>query len=108
MDFSFINIFVWLLAAFYGIAGLAPLLNWEKTSQQYQQWGFPSWFGLVTAIFEVAVGVFLILPQTRMAGAALGCAIMVAAIATLFRCKEYSHAVPPTIVLSVTLAMMLF
>jgi len=96
------TIFVWLVAVFYAVAGVAPLGKFSDTSKQYVAWGYPTWFPFVTAVLEVAVGVLLVLPAMLMAGVGLGVLIMLAAIATLIRSKEYSHAIAPVVVLVVT------
>lgn len=96
------NLFVWLMAAFFIVAGLAPLIAFAKTSKQYQGWGYPAWFPFVTAALEVLVGILLLSPETRVVGAVLGVLIMIAAIVTVLRNKEYAHAVPPTVVLVLT------
>lgn len=102
MDFDWGTIFVWVMAAFYVLSGIGPLANMKKTSAQYVGWGYPSWWPFVTAVFEVVIGVLLVSPQTRMAGVVLGVLVMLAAIATVLRAKEYGHAVPPVIVLVLT------
>lgn len=102
MDFSWAQAFVWLVAAFYILAGVGPLANMKKSSAQYVGWGYPAYWPYVTAVMEVAVGILLFLPQYRMAGVALGIAIMLVAIGTVVRAKEYSHAVPPAVVAIVT------
>lgn len=103
------TIFVWVMAAFYAIAGVAPLANQKKTGAQYEAWGYPAWFSFVTAVCEVAVAVLLLLPQAelQLAGIAFGVLIMVAAIITLIRKKEYSHTIPPIVVLVLTALLLL-
>ena len=96
------TIFVWVMAVFYILSGVVPLLSLEKTSAQYKGWGYPTWFPFVTAVFEVAIGLLFLWSQTRMAGVALGVLVMLAAIGTVLRAKEYAHAIPPTIVLILT------
>lgn len=94
--------FVLALALFYAVAGLVPLLRMEASGARYVQWGYPPWFPYVTAALEVLVALLLPWTQTRFAGAVLGIVIMVAAIATVLRSKEYSHALPPAIVMVLT------
>lgn len=99
---SLSTIFVWVMAAFYAIAGVGPLAKLEKAKEEYKRWGYPTWWPFVTAVVEVVIGALFISPQTRFAGAVLGVLVMIVAIGTVLRCKEYKHAIPPTIVLVLT------
>ncbi len=48
------------------------------------------------------MGIMFLLPALAFEGAVLGMLIMVVAIATVLRSREYAHAIPPTVVLLVT------
>lgn len=95
MGISASTIFVWFMSAFYIIAGIAPLGNLKRSRPQYVEWGYPGWWVFVTAVMEALVGILIFYPQTRVPGAALGVAIMLVAIGTLVRKKEYKHALLP-------------
>ena len=101
-ELTIANILARLVAAFFAIGAVT---NWTLPGtfrQNYARWGYPGWFHYVTAVLELAVAIFLFFPSTRVAGAALGVAVMAAAIATLLRHREYSRAVVPAVVLMLT------
>ncbi|EQB11119.1 DoxX family protein [Sphingobium lactosutens] len=83
------------LAAFFLIGGLVNGTASDATMAQYVAWGYPRWFPYVTAAMEGASVILLILARTRLVGAALGTAVMTAALATLIRAGEYLYAATP-------------
>jgi hypothetical protein len=60
--------------------------------------GYPHWFHFVTGSLELATAVLLAKARTRLWGSALGCTVMLAALATVALHGEYGHGVPPLIV----------
>ncbi len=96
---SIASILAWVLTAFFVVGGI---VNWAAPAgikKDYRRWGYPRWFHYVTAILEFSVSVLLFFPETRLWGAAMGAAVMAAALGTLVIHREYAHAIAPAIVL---------
>jgi len=66
---------------------------------EFLRWGYPAWWNFVTAVFEVLSAALIVLPQTRIWGLALGAMVLVAAIATVTRRRDYKH-LPPGVALA--------
>lgn len=90
----------WLLAAFFLIGAVANFNASEQVRSDYANWGYPDWFHYVTAALEFLTAVLLARGKTRLAGSALGAAVMLAAAMTLFMHGGYSHALVPLVVLT--------
>jgi hypothetical protein len=65
---------------------------------EYRRWGYPDWFHFVSGSMELAVALLLLKNVTRPFGVALGSSIMLVAIATVIRHREYRRAATPFIV----------
>lgn len=92
----------WVFYVVTGVFALGAIINLiapGSIREDYTRWGYPNGFRFVTAALEALAVVLILLPSTRLAGLALGGLIMLAAIATLVRTREYSHAIPAAIVL---------
>jgi hypothetical protein len=61
--------------------------------------GYPDWFHLVTGALEFATAVLLAFAATRLLGAGLGGAVMLAAVVTVTVHGEYVRATTPIVVL---------
>lgn len=85
------------LAAFFVVGSLSNIFASRSIYEEYLQWGYPSWFHFVTGSLELTSAVLLARTQTRIWGAALGCAVMLAALATVTLHGEYAHGVAPLI-----------
>jgi hypothetical protein len=88
----------WGLAAFFVAGSLGNLVAPRSIYEEYLKWGYPHWFHFVTGSLELATAVLLTRAPTRLWGAALGCTVMCAALATVAIHGEYGHAVAPLIV----------
>jgi hypothetical protein len=89
----------WALAAFFMLASGINVVAPGPIAADYQRWGYPDWFHFVTGTLEFATSVLLALTTTRLWGAGLGAAIMLAAVATVVFHGEYIRATPPVAVL---------
>jgi hypothetical protein len=89
----------WALAAFFALGGAINILAPGSTVAEYRRWGYPDWFHFVTGALEFATALLLLSATTRLFGAGLGCAIMLAAAATVIAHAEYRRAAPPVVVL---------
>ena len=75
------------------------------SAQAYVKWGYPEGFHVVTAACEFLVAIALVFPRTRVYGAALGTAVMVAALATLVLHDAAGRAIPALLTLVVSVAV---
>ncbi len=88
------GIVVWLpVVAFLG-AGLFNAIGTRATQDDFARWGYPRWWCRVTGGLEILDAILIALPGSRSLGVALGAVIIVAAILTVLRRREFSHAAP--------------
>lgn len=88
---------IWLLvAAFFG-AGLVNAIGTSATRRDFARWGFPQWWGFFTGGLEIVSAVLIAFPVSRIAGLTLAVMIIVAAILTVLRHRDYSHLAPMSI-----------
>jgi hypothetical protein len=89
----------WALAAFFTVGAVINILAPGSTAAEYRRWGYPDWFHFVTGALEFATAILLAVAATRLLGAGLGGAVMLAAAATVFVNGEYARAAPPVAIL---------
>jgi len=87
-----------ILAAFFVVGSLSNIVAPRSIFEEYLKWGYPHWFHFVTGSLELMTAVLLTRARTRLWGAALGCTVMLAALATVTVHGEYGHAVAPLVV----------
>jgi hypothetical protein len=92
-------ILAWALAAFFTLGAVINVIAPGSTAAEYRRWGYPDWFHFVTGALELATAVLLAVAATRLLGAGLGGAVMLAATATVIVHGEYVRATPPVAVL---------
>lgn len=93
------HIYAWILAAFFTVGGFLNIFASSTILEDYHRWGYPDWFHYLTGMLELTSAALLILPFTRLVGSALATAVMGAAAATVALHAEYTHAIPPLIVM---------
>ena len=93
------------LAAFFVVGSLSNIFAPGSIYQEYLKWGYPSWFHFVTGSLELTAAVLLAWERTRLLGSALGCTVMLAALATVTLHGEYGHGVAPIVVATLTLVV---
>lgn len=99
-----------LTAALYAVGAvllvgaLVNAIGPKPLREQYRAWGYPPAFRWVTAALEALAVALLISPETRGAGLLLGAVVMMGAIATLVRAREYTHTIPAALVLIASVA----
>lgn len=98
-DLTIAGVLAWLLAAFFLIGTVTNVILPGTFRQDYARWGYPDWFHWVTAVLELAVVILLVFPAVRLFGAALGVAVMIAAVGTLLIYREYKHAIAPIVIM---------
>jgi hypothetical protein len=91
------RVLTFVLAAFFVVGSLSNLFAPGPVYAEYLHWGYPHWFHFVTGSIELIAAVLLLRAPSRLSDAALGFAVMVAALATVITHGEYAHAVPPCI-----------
>ncbi|WP_131114887.1 DoxX family protein [Lichenihabitans psoromatis] len=96
---------LWLLvAAFFG-AGVFNAIGTPGTQSDFARWGYPRWWNRLTGGLEMIVAVLIALPGSRDVGLVLGAVIVVAAVLTVLRHRDFSHLLPLS-VFGVLLAVM--
>jgi len=95
-------IVVWLPIAL-GIvmigAGAVNFVAPGSVPDSFARWGYPAGFHRVTGGLEVIAGLLLLIPATSRAGAIGSAAILLAAVITLIRHRDWKH-VPGAIALT--------
>jgi hypothetical protein len=93
------------LAAFFVVGSLSNIFAPESIYQEYLKWGYPRWFHFVTGSLEFTTAILLFRAPSRLLGSALGCTVMLAALATVILHGEYGHAVPPLVAATLALVV---
>jgi len=96
--FSWRQILPLVLAAFFVLGSLSNIVAPRSIFEEYLKWGYPQWFHFVTGSLELMTAVLLARARTRLWGSALGCTVMLAALATVTVHGEYGHGVAPLVV----------
>lgn len=94
--------FFWALAIFFVYGALNNFLARGDLRETYRRWGYPDGFHLVTAALEFIAAILLLIPSTRILGAALASCVMIAAIATLLRAGLRKQVFTPGVVLALS------
>ncbi|WP_373946898.1 DoxX family protein [Paracoccus marcusii] len=94
------HVFAGALAAFFLLGGTLNFFASPEIQADYARWGYPDWFPYVTGLLEWIAAALLAVPRTRLAGSLLGALLMAAAAATVLLHGEWSHAIPPLVVLA--------
>lgn len=101
--FSWRQVLPFALAAFFVVGSLSNIFAPGSIYEEYLKWGYPSWFHFVTGSLELAAAALLLWAPSRLLGSALGCTVMLAAVATVIIHHEYGHAVPPLVAATLSL-----
>lgn len=91
------------LAAFFVVGSLSNIFAPGSIYEEYLRWGYPHWFHFVTGSLELTTAVLLARARTRLWGSALGCTVMLAALATVTLHGEYEHGVAPLVVVALSI-----
>jgi DoxX-like family len=93
------------LATFFVVGSLTNIVAPGSIYEEYLRWGYPHWFHFVTGSLELTTAVLLAQARTRLWGAALGCTVMLAALATVTLHGEYGHGMPPLVAATLSIVV---
>jgi hypothetical protein len=82
------------------LAGLVNLAGGSLVRAAYRAWDYPPNFYRVVGIIELAVALFLALPQTRIWGVILGGFIAFFSAVTLLKHSRYVLSLPAVLLLA--------
>src|SRR3984893_15475241 len=91
------------LAAFFVLGSLSNILAPGSVYEEYLRWGYPHWFHFVTGSLELTTAVLLAQARTRLWGSALGCTVLLAALASVTLHGESGHGMPPLAVATLSI-----
>ena len=80
-------------------AGAVNLIGPGSVRDSFARWGYPAGFHRLTGGLEVTAGLLLLIPATSRAGAIGSAAILLAAMMTLIRHRDWTH-LPGAVVLT--------
>ena len=80
-------------------AGAVNFVGPGSVRDFFARWGYPAGFHRVTGGLEVTAGLLLLIPATSRAGAIGSVAILLAAVMTLIRHRDWTH-LPGAVVLT--------
>ena len=93
------------LATFFVVGSLTNIVAPGSIYEEYLRWGYPHWFHVVTGLLELTTAVLLAQARTRLWGSALGCTVMLAALATVTLHGEYGHGMPPLVAATLSIVV---
>jgi membrane protein HdeD len=85
-------------------AGAVNLVGPGLIRDSFARWGYPAGFHRVTGGLEVTAGLLLLIPATSRAGAIGSVAILLAAMVTLIRHREWTHLPGAVVLMAVAVA----
>jgi hypothetical protein len=88
------TIFISLVVAGFGGAGLVNTIGPAAQQESFVRWGYPRWWCRTTGLLELATAALVAFPATQTAGLFIGAIIMAAATVTVVCHREFSHLVP--------------
>ena len=98
---TFEGVFGQVLALLVGlvflVSGGTKLAAVPAQVQSFARWGFPEWFMYGIGLLEVLGAVLLVIPVSRIAGAALLLVVMIGAVATHTVNHEIDAILPPIV-----------
>lgn len=88
-------------------AGIVNFIGPASVREAFARWGYPSGFHRATGALEIAAGLLLILPVTVQLGAIATAIILIGALGTLIRFRDWSH-LPGAFVLTAAATAVIF
>jgi hypothetical protein len=102
---SWLQVLPLTLAVFFVVGSLTNIFAPRSIYEEYLKWGYPHWFHFVTGSLELMTAVLLARARTRLWGSALGCTVMLAALATVTLHGEYRHGVAPLVAVTISIVV---
>lgn len=93
------------IIAFVMISGFVMNCFSAKAEGEFVRLGYPGWFRHVTGWLEAVVGVAIFFPVAERPALLLGAVIMLAAVASLARFREWMHALPAFVTMCLCLML---
>lgn len=87
----------WLIVTFFVVGGVINCAGSTGIRAGFERWGYPPYMHLITGALELLSALLMAVPATRLPGQALALGVMMAALATVLRHRDYRHAVPPAL-----------
>lgn len=94
-----------LIIAFVMISGFVMNCFSAKAEAEFVRLGYPGWFRHVTGILEAGVGVAIFVPAIEQPALILGAVVMLAAVISLARFREWLHALPAFVVMGLCIGV---
>jgi hypothetical protein len=85
---------IWLLVAGFLGAGVFNAIGTAGTQSDFARWGYPRWWGTLTGGLEIISAGLIALPISHVVGLTLGAVIILAAVFTVLRHRDFSHLAP--------------
>jgi uncharacterized membrane protein YphA (DoxX/SURF4 family) len=91
---KFKTVAVWVLSVLLAVGfifiGVTMLINSEgKMTEGFEHFGYPDWFRVLIAVLYIAFGLLLLLPRFAWIGSGGLAVIMIGALVSHLRVKEY-------------------
>ena len=94
-----------LLAAMFLLSGAPKLLTPDKVKSMFVHYGYAAWFATFIGSCEVLGAIGLLVPRLAALAAAGLSIIMIGAVYTHLSHQEYTHALIPTVLLALLIAV---
>lgn len=96
------------IIAFVMISGFVMNCFTFKAKEEFVRLGYPGWFRHVTGVLEAIVGVAIFLPRWDVPALLLGAVIMLAAVISLARFREWLHGLPALVVMILCVVLIIW
>lgn len=92
----------WLVAAVFIHAGWLNVSGPSFIQEEFNRWGFPSWFRLAVGWLEVAGAVLLMFEASRFVGSVILIVIMLGVCFTIVRHADWHNLSFPLVLLALS------
>jgi hypothetical protein len=88
------------VAGVFAASGIVHLSGAGFVRRAYARWHFPPKFYRVTGLLNLLAAIFLMMPVTRIWGAALAAFVTFVAVVTLLNNRQYAYSLPAMLLLA--------